>query len=173
MVATEASLIVHFTAASSMTRPLSSSTEAFSLAVSPAFENVADEGSTVTVRADWVTVIADFPCFCSTVAVISAVPLLIAVTSPPLFTDATDGFRLDHTTSCPDRVEPASSCTCASSCTDWPIAVSVTVFGVTTTLAGPVDRVGPSLPQEARANRARKQKRWIGLLRVAFFAWHR
>ena len=158
-VATDSSLIAHFTAASSMARPFSSRTEACSRAVSPASVSVTDDGSMVIVRADWDTVTVAFPCFCPAVAVISAVPLPCAVTSPPPLTDATEGFRLDQTTAWPDKAAPASSCTCASSCTDWPIAVSVTVFGVTTTFAGPVDRVGPSLPQETRANSAIRKRR--------------
>src|SRR6266581_4350098 len=79
-----------------------------------------------------VTVTVELPVTASLAAVITALPVMMPVTSPEALTAATAGALLDHVTTRPVSVSPAESRVVAESWTFWP-AFTLPGAGVTTT----------------------------------------
>src|SRR5439155_26235340 len=110
----------------------------FGVAVSwtvPPVGTLAVAGATVTdATGTGVTVMDDVPLWPSLVAVIVAEPATFVVTSPLLFTVATDVLFEDHVTVRPVRMLPFASLSVAVSCCVWP-ACTLADAGVTVTEA--------------------------------------
>ena len=105
-VATVVSSLSHAMSVSDMVWPLASLAVALSRTVASRDRSVVDEGLTEILDTRWLTVTDTVPdaltsCF-SDVALIVAVPLLLAVTRPLEETVATDVLLLDHVMSVPD-----------------------------------------------------------------------
>src|SRR5438046_5966488 len=81
----------------------------------------AEAGVTATEATGIVvTAIAAVPLCPSLVAVMTAEPTAMPVTSPLLLTVATDGLELDQLTARPESVLPLASLSVAASCCVWP-----------------------------------------------------
>ena len=110
----------------------------------------------VSMAGRWTTVSTARPVTLSAVAVITATPLLMAVTIPvAASTVAIAGTRDCQTTGWPVSGVPLRSLTTAANCRVWPRVTSVSVPGVTCTLltAGTGGAVGES-QEIALASRA-------------------
>src|SRR5205809_612330 len=95
----------------------------------------AEAGAAATEAAGIaVTAIAAVPLCPSLVAVMTAEPTAMPVTSPLLLTVATDGLELDQLTARPESVLPLASLSVAASCCVWPTWI-VAEAGVTATEA--------------------------------------
>ncbi len=95
----------------------------------------AEAGVTATEATGIVvTAIAAVPLCPSLVAVMTAEPTAMPVTSPLLLTVATDGLELDQLTARPESVLPLASLSVAASCCVWPTWI-VAEAGVTATEA--------------------------------------
>ena len=115
--------------------PLASAASAARRSVSPV-TTVSAAGVTVTALTSWATVTVALPDAEPAVAVIVAVPLPAAVTSPDALTVATAAALLDQVTAAPAIALPFWSRTSAVNCSVAPNAVSRTVAGATATVAG-------------------------------------
>ena len=134
--ATAVSLDAHENSSTPATTwPFASVASAAKRSVSPA-TSVSAAGETATVLTSWATITVAVPDADPAVAVIVAVPLPAAVTSPWASTVATAALLLDQVTAAPAITCPFWSRTSAESCTVAPRAVSWVVAGVTATVVG-------------------------------------
>ena len=104
--------------------------------MSPRANSVSAAGVTVTAPTSWATVTCALPEAEPAVAVIVAVPLPAAVTSPDASTVATAAALLAQLSAAPAIALPFWSSTSAVSCSVAPNAVNWTVAGATATEAG-------------------------------------
>jgi hypothetical protein len=133
-VALVASDVAHVTARPESVLPLASSVVAVSCCVLPT-PRVAAAGVTVTLATGGGdTVMVEVPVFVSLVAVIVALPVATAVTSPLALTVALVASDVAHVTTRPVSVLPLASSVVAVSCCVAKMA-SVAVVGATVTLA--------------------------------------
>ena len=133
-VATEASLDSHDTSVPATARPFASTASATRRTVSPTATRVSAAGVTLSALTCCITVTAAVPEAPPAVAVIVAVPLATAVTSPDASTVATEGSLLAHATAAPAITCPFWSRTSAVNCAVSPKAVSVAEPGLTVTV---------------------------------------
>jgi hypothetical protein len=134
-VATEVFDDDHVATESPRVVPSESLTVAVSVTVSPADVNAAVLGDTVTEEAIWVTVISAFPLTEPEVAVIVAVPLATAVTSPADETVTIVVSDDTHVTVAPEITDPPASFTVAERVAVSPIDSKLFELGDTVTLA--------------------------------------
>ena len=134
-LATDGSWDAHENAAPGTWLPFASKPCAANRIVSPV-EMVAASGSTAASATSCATVTDAEPNTDPAAAVILALPLATAVTTPEASAVATDGAPLVHVTAAPDMTLPYWSSTSADSCTVAPSAVSSAEAGLTVTLAG-------------------------------------
>ena len=133
-VATEVLEDDHVTVAPEITDPPASFTVATSDAVSLTDTKLRLVGESVMLAAAWVTVTAAVPLTDPDVAVMVAVPLATAVTSPADETVAVASLDVAHVTVAPGMVAPPASFTVAARVTVSPMDANVFVLGDTVTL---------------------------------------
>ena len=157
------SLDTHVNSVSATAWPFASVAAAASRSVSPV-NNVSVAGSTATVATACATVTIAVLDTCPAVAVMVAVPLATAVTSPVALAVTKAVLLLDQATATPDMTRPCWSRTSAvSRDVSWN-AVNATFPGVTTTVVGTgetggVGSVAGASPQDrprARTGRSRR-----------------
>jgi hypothetical protein len=120
-VATDSSDVVHVTVGCEMTLPPASTPAATIVVVSPIDEKLRLVGDSVRDTATWLTVAVAVPPTEPDVAVIVAVPLVIAVTSPADDTVAVDELDVVHVTVAPEMALSFASFTVAVS---WVVSPS-------------------------------------------------
>ena len=129
--------------------------------MSPSDASVSAAGVTATSLTTWSTVTDAVPETPPTFAVIVAVPLATAVTTPDAPTVATEGLPLDHVSATSVIGLPYWSRTPAPSCTVAPNAVSSDTAGVTVNSVA----AGGSVPHADRDAAPANPSAWIGIRR--------
>ena len=124
----------HVTVAPDITDPPASFTVAVTVSVPPMVPNVTESWESSRVAGTWETVTAAVPVIEPVVAVMMAVPLVTAVTSPAAETGAMDAAEVDHVTVAPDITDPPVSFTVALSVTVSLNDAKVVVLGETSTV---------------------------------------
>ena len=145
-VTTVVSDVDHVTVAPEITPLPASFTVAVSVTVSPTDTSVFVLGVTCRLDAAWATVTDAVPVIDPEAAVIVAVPVTTAVTTPVDATVATVVSDEDQVTEAPEIAVPPASFTVALSVTVIPADVSVLVPGETSTVAATCATVTAAVP---------------------------